>query len=123
MFNHSHTSRHLLTHVNSQEPTDDSKHNCCLHIKNASDAWWLTNPDVTKKVCEQYKDIVSIQLNSYADVTDKIKAKFDGLTCNGDEIDDADWKSKCKEWGTTFFGWTDERVGAGHDGTCYPIDN
>ena len=122
MFNHSPTSIPLLTPLNSQEPTDDSKHNCCLHIKNASDAWWLTNPDITEKVCERYQDIVSNQLNSYRDVTDAIQAKFDGETCNGDDIDDADWKSKCKEYGT-FLGWTDERVGAGHNGTCYPIDN
>ncbi|KAI1072870.1 hypothetical protein LB507_011485, partial [Fusarium sp. FIESC RH6] len=97
----------LIGAVQAQETKDDSKHNCCLHIKDASDAWWLTNPGVTEKVCEQYEDI----------------AKFDGETCNGNDIDDADWKSKCKEWGTTFFGWTDERVGAGHNGTCYPIDN
>ncbi|CAF3585006.1 unnamed protein product [Fusarium graminearum] len=45
----------------------------------------------------------------HADVTDTIKAKFDGETCNRDTIDDADWKNK--------------RVGARHNGTCYPIDN
>ncbi|CAG1997557.1 unnamed protein product [Fusarium graminearum] len=96
----------LVGAVHAQEPTDDSKHNCCLHIKNASDAWWLTNPDITEEVCKQFKD----------------DAKFDGETCNGDTIDDADWKSKCKVYGTSL-GWTDERVGAGHNGTCYPIDN
>ncbi|KAJ4108688.1 hypothetical protein NW768_012165 [Fusarium equiseti] len=96
----------LFRAVQAQEPADDSKHNCCLHIKNASDAWWLTNPDVTEEVCKQYKDT----------------AQFDGETCNGDAIDDAEWKTKCKVYGTSL-GWTDERVGAGRNGTCYPIDN
>ncbi|KAF5978564.1 hypothetical protein FCOIX_5829 [Fusarium coicis] len=77
----------LLGAVQSEEAKDLSKHNCCLHIKNASDAWWLTNPDVTKEVCESY----------YKDI-----AQFDSKTGTCDEhkngtINDADWKSKCDE--------------------------
>ncbi|EWG55459.1 hypothetical protein FVEG_13456 [Fusarium verticillioides 7600] len=101
----------LIGAVKSEDAKDLSKHNCCLHIKNASDAWWMTNPDVTKEVCQSY----------YKDV-----AKFDSETgtCNEHKngtINGADWKSKCKIYGTSL-GWTDDRVGAGHDATCYPID-
>ncbi|KAF5536668.1 hypothetical protein FNAPI_11660 [Fusarium napiforme] len=74
----------LIRAVQSEDVKDLSKHNCCLHIKDASDAWWMTNPDVTKEVCESY----------YKDI-----AQFDSEagTCNEHKngtIDDADWKSK-----------------------------
>jgi hypothetical protein len=60
-----------LTHFNREDAKDLSKHNCCLHIKNASDAWWLTNPDVTKEVCESYyKDIVSTPLHLIMSITE-----------------------------------------------------
>ncbi|KAF5253896.1 hypothetical protein FANTH_1221 [Fusarium anthophilum] len=101
----------LIGAVQAKDSKDLSKHNCCLHIKDASDAWWMTNPDVTKDVCTKY----------YKDV-----AQFDSKTGTCDErkngtIKDADWKSKCKAYGT-WLGWADDRVGAGHDATCYPID-
>ncbi|KAF5579437.1 hypothetical protein FPCIR_11095 [Fusarium pseudocircinatum] len=101
----------IIRAVQSNDSKDLSKHNCCLHIKNASDAWWMTNPDVTKEVCEScYEDF----------------ARFDSKTGTCDEhkngtINDADWKSKCKIYGTSL-GWTGDRVGAGHNATCYPID-
>ncbi|KAF5694778.1 hypothetical protein FDENT_906 [Fusarium denticulatum] len=101
----------LIGAVQGEDAKDLSKHNCCLHIKNASDAWWMTNPEVTEKVSESY----------YEDF-----AQFDSKTGTCDEhkngtINDADWKSKCKVYGTSL-GWTDDRVGAGHAATCYPID-
>ncbi|KAF5583668.1 uncharacterized protein FSUBG_13036 [Fusarium subglutinans] len=101
----------LIGAVHAKDSKDLSKHNCCLHIKDASDAWWMTNPDVTKDVCTKY----------YKDV-----AQFDNKTgtCNerkNGTIKDADWKSKCKAYGT-WLGWADDRVGAGHNATCYPID-
>ncbi|KAI1015261.1 hypothetical protein LB504_011008 [Fusarium proliferatum] len=104
-------SKPHLTELNRDDSKDLSKHNCCLHIKDASDAWWMTNPDVTKEVCKSY----------YKEV-----AHFDSKTGTCDElkngtIKDADWKSKGKIYGTSL-GWTDDRVGAGHDATCYPID-
>lgn len=53
--------RPQLTHFNREDSKDLSKHNCCLHIKDASDAWWMTNPDITKEACKSYyKDVVSI---------------------------------------------------------------
>ncbi|KAL7759066.1 hypothetical protein ACKLNR_011493 [Fusarium oxysporum f. sp. zingiberi] len=93
----------LVGAVQAEDAKDLSKHNCCLHIKDASDAWWMTNPDITKEVCKSY----------YKDV-----AQFDSKTgtCNEHKngmIKDADWKSKCKIYGTSL-GWTDDRVGAGH---------
>ncbi|KAI1045588.1 hypothetical protein LB505_013680 [Fusarium chuoi] len=100
-----------LTPTNREDVKDLSKHNCCLHIKDASDAWWMANPDVTKEVCQSYyKDVA--QFNSKTG------------TCNehrNGTIKDADWKSKCKIYGT-WLGWSDDHVGAGHDATCYPID-
>ncbi|EXK35873.1 hypothetical protein FOXG_14632 [Fusarium oxysporum f. sp. lycopersici 4287] len=101
----------LVGAVQAEDSKNLSKHNCCLHIKDASDAWWMTNPDITKEVCKSY----------YKDV-----AQFDSKTgtCNEHKngtIKDVDWKSKCKIYGTSL-GWTDDRVGAGYDATCYPID-
>lgn len=50
-----------LTELNRDDSKDLSKHNCCLHIKDTSDSWWMTNPDITKEVCNSYyKDVVSI---------------------------------------------------------------
>ncbi|CVL06824.1 uncharacterized protein FMAN_11920 [Fusarium mangiferae] len=48
----------LIGAVQADDSKDLSKHNCCLHIKDASDAWWMTNPDITKEVCNSYyKDV------------------------------------------------------------------
>jgi hypothetical protein len=63
MFYPSYVAKPSLTHLNRQETTADNKHNCCLHIKNASDAWWLTNPDITEEVCKKFEDDVSIPLS------------------------------------------------------------